>query len=286
MADLSDLTAYLAGVAAAAVYPNGILQPSVAAMDVRIFEGWPQAEKLDRDVSGLNDDGTARTNGPAAQVSIYPMPGTGNSVFQIQDRDYVVTPVSLGMAVSVVGNVISVVGQPNAGEFLTLVCDDAVILSRGGASTAALLAALAADAIAAGYAATSDATSLTVPFGHELVVRQGGKAKMGRVINRQCQLIMISVWAPNRIARAQLAAAIDELVKEKVRISLPDTSQAIVKYNRTNVSDEMQTVTVYRRDLIFDVEYATLKIFDAYTVTSVTTTIASLNGPVQINAIT
>lgn len=286
MADLSDITAYLAGVAAAAVYPNGTSQPSVAAMDVRIYEGWPQAEKLDRDVQGLNDDGTARTNGQAAHVSVFPMPGTGNAVFQIQDKTYVVTPVSLGMAVGVVGNVISVVGQPNAAEFLTLVCDNAVVLSRGGASTAALLAALAADAIAAGYAATSDATSLTVPVGHELVVRQGGRALMGKVTNRQSQLVMISAWAPNRIARNLLASAIDVLVKKTIRITLPDTSQGIVRYNRTNQSDEMQTAVIYRRDLIFDVEYATLETFPAFTVTSVNTTIASLNGPAQANAIT
>lgn len=286
MADLSDITEYLAGVAAAAVYPNGTLQPSVAAMDVRIYEGWPQAEKLDRDVKGENDDGSARTNGQAAHVSVYPMPGTGNAVFQIQDKTYVITPVTLGMAVSVVGNVISVTGQPNAGEFLTLVCDNAVVLSRGGASTSALLAALAADAVAAGYAATSDATSLTVPVVHDLVVRQGGKALMGKVLNRQTQLVMISVWAPNRIARSQLASAIDILVKKSIRITLPDTSQAIVKYNRTNQSDEMQTDVVYRRDLIFDVEYATVETFAAYTVTSVNTTIASLNGPAQATALT
>jgi hypothetical protein len=214
------------------------------------------------------------------------MPGTGNSVFQIQDHTYVITPAALGMVVSVVGNVISVVGQPNAGEFLTLVCDGAIVLSRGGATTAALLAALAADAVGAGYAATSDATSLTVPVGHELVVRQGGKALMGKVTNRQSQLVMITVWAPNQVVRGQLAAAIDVLLKASIRVSMPDTSQAIVRYNRTNQSDEMQTVTAYRRDLIYDVEYATLLTFDAYTVTSVDTTIASLNGPAVAHAIT
>lgn len=286
MADLDDITRYLAVEAASAVYPNGTLLPSVANMDVTIFEGWPNAEKLDRDVAGLDDAGAGRLNGPAAQVSVYPMPGTGNAVYQIQDHTYVISPVVLGMAVSVVGNVISVTGQPNTGEFLTLVCDNAVVLSRGGASTAALLAALAADAIAAGYAATSDATSLTVPVGHELVVRQGGRAIMGKVTNRQCQLVMVSVWAPNKVSRGLLAAAIDVEIKKHIRVSMPDTSQAIIKYNRTNQSDEGQMNTIYRRDLIYDVEYATLEVFDAYTVTSVNTTIASLNGPTQATALT
>ena len=39
MADLSDVTAYLAQRAASAVYPNGTTSPSVASMDCLIYEG-------------------------------------------------------------------------------------------------------------------------------------------------------------------------------------------------------------------------------------------------------
>jgi hypothetical protein len=56
LADLSDVTAYLYQQAIAAVYPSGTSQPSVAAMDVRLFEGWPIPDQLDRDLAGETAD--------------------------------------------------------------------------------------------------------------------------------------------------------------------------------------------------------------------------------------
>jgi hypothetical protein len=53
VADLSDITAALATLAASAVYPNGVPSPSVTAKDCRIFEGWPIAEHLDLPIGGI-----------------------------------------------------------------------------------------------------------------------------------------------------------------------------------------------------------------------------------------
>jgi hypothetical protein len=289
LADLSDVTTYLAAAAAAAVYPNGTSQPSVAAMDCRIYEGWPIADKLDKDMQGLKDDNTARGTGPVANVSVFPMQGTGITVYQILDQTYTITPAAITMGVSVNGttNVITVTGQPSIGEYLTLICDGNIVFSRTGANTQAILAAIAADAQAGGYpSASSTATTLTVPVGHSLVVRQGGQALMGKVTHRQRHSVMVTVWAPNQVSRKTLAAAIDVKIKKALKVSMPDTSQAIVCYNRTNVSDEQQTSGIYRRDLIYDVEYATLETFPGYVVTSVNVTIASATGNAQATALT
>lgn len=276
MADLSDVTAYLAAQAALAVYPGGTLQPSVTARDCRIFEGWPIPDQLDKDIAALKSN-----------VSIFPMDGTGIIVPQILDNTYTITPVSYGMALSVAGMVVTVAGQPNVGEYITLLVDGNIVFSRTGANTAAILVALAADAVANGYpTASSNATTLTIPFGHSFVVRQGGVALQGKVTHRQKNSVMVTVWAPNRIDRARLAIAIDVLIKPVNRISMPDTSQAIVIYSRTNTSDNEQSQGIYRRDLVYDVEYATLLTFPAYVITSVNTTIASLNGPVQATSLT
>lgn len=292
MADISDVTAYLAQAAAAAVYPNGTSQPSVAAMDVRIFEGWPIPDQLDLDLGGHVLSGTPptmspRPNGPLANVSIYPMMGTGVNVYQVLDDTYTVTPVSYGMAVSINGNVITVSGQPNAGEYLTLICDGSIVYSLSGATTPALLAALAAAAQANYPSASSTATTLTVPVGHSLVVRQGGKALLGKVTHRQRHAVMVTVWAPTRLTRSALASAIDVALKKTVKVTMPDTSQALLIYNRTNVSDENQSATIYRRDLIYDVEYATLETFPGYVVTSVNDTITAVgNGSASVTALT
>lgn len=257
MADLSDVSAYLAQQAALAVYPSGTGSPSVANIKVAIFEGWPIADQLDKDVAA-----------GAANVSVFPMQGTGKAVYQILDETYTITPAAITSTAVLAGNVITVTGSISTGEYLTLVIDDLVVCSRTGANVAAMLSALAADAVAAGYAAVATSTTLTVPFGHSLVVRQGGVAVLGKVTHRQCHSVMVTVWAPNRVARNQLSAAIDGLIKQANKVSLPDTSQATIVYSRTNVSDEQQAATIYRRDLIYDVEYATVEQFPGYVVTS------------------
>lgn len=288
MADLADVTTYLAAMAASAVYPNGATQPSVASVDCRIYEGWPLPDKLDKDMAGLNDDGTVRAGGAVANVSVYPMQGTGVEVYQILDETYTIVPVSYGMVPSVTGNVITVTGQPKTGEYLTLICDGNLVFSQTGASTVALLAALLA-AVQVNYpSASATSNTLTVPVGHSMVVRQGGVATLGKVTHRQKHSVMVTVWAQNKTVRASLGAAIDNLLKQGIKITLPDTSQAIVRYSRTNVSDDQQSTGIYRRDLIYEVEYATVQQFPGYVVTSVNTQITTIGAitNAQANAVT
>ena len=290
MADLSDLTAYLANAAGAAIYPNGTGQPSVAGADCLIYEGWPIGDQLDLDLKGMQllpgqSTPSPRPGGVLLNVSVYPMPGTGVSTYQIQDETYVLVPATIGLTVvSVIGNVITVSGQPTQGEFLTVICDGANVLSQTGANTAALLAALAAQAAATYPGASSTATTLTIPVSTSkpIVVRQGGVATLGKVTHRQRHDVMLTTWTPDKTSRATLAKAIDVALKETIRITLPDTSQAKLCYSRTNLSDDQQSAGIYRRDLIFECEYATLQTFPGYTVTTVDTTVA-VNNQAPIN---
>ena len=294
MADISDVTAYLAQQAYAAVYPNGSTQPSIAPVptataaqtftnpaDVRIFEGWPLPDQLDLDLAGMMMNTATppvkvpRPKGAVPNVSIFPMQGTGVSVYQNLDNTYTIAPPAITTTFVLVGNVITVSGALSIGEYLTLVIDGAVVCSQSGSSVSAMLAALATQAQGFGYAATSTSTTLTIPFGHELVVRQGGVGILGKATHRQRQSIMVTVWAPNQATRATLAKAIDNLIKQTIRVSMPDTSQAIILYNRTNIIDEQQSQTIYRRDLIYDAEYATVEQFPGYLITSTQTSIAN-----------
>jgi hypothetical protein len=274
MADLSDVTAYLATVAAAAVYPNGTSSPSVAAMDVRIEEGWPIAAQLDLDMAGEvilapGDPPSARAGGPVANVSVYPLQGTNIIPYQVQNNYFVIKQPVLGMSIGVVGDAITVTGQPNAGEFLTIEADRQFIYSAGGANQAAILATLLA-AIQVNYPlATVVGSVLTIPYNFQLNVRIGGVGTLGYVTHRQRQSILITAWAPDHVTRNTLIAAIDNLLKQKLTVTMPDTSQALITYNRTNLSDEQQAQIIYRRDLVYDVEYATVWQFPGTIVTSV-----------------
>lgn len=284
MADISDIATYLKNTATTAVYPNGTSQPSVAAMDVRIYEGWPMPDQLDLDLAGKILQGTppvevARPNGPASNVSIFPMAGNNASVYQIQDQTYVITPPVFGLTiVSTTNGVITVSGTPTVGEYITVVTDHTYAYSRSGASLTAILAALATDFSANYSGVVATATTLTIPGTFAMIVRQGAVATLGKVTHRQKQSIMVSVWAPNHNARTTLSAAIDNVIKQKITVAMPDTSIAVVCYNRTNVIDDRQMATIYRRDLIYDVEYATVFQFPGYVVTTVNTSIVNYNA--------
>lgn len=292
MADISDVTAFLLASATSAVYPSGTSQPSIAACDIRLYEGWPVAAELDLDMAGQMMSATVpsvpvtRPGGSVVNVSIFPMLGSTPSQHQIQDDTFVIVPPSYGMAFAIAGDVITVTGQPTSGEYLTIIADRENVYSRSGANTAAILAALATDAQAQYPGASSTATTLTIPFGFALTVRQGAVGTLGKVTHREKQSIMISVWAPTQALRTLVAKTIDNVLKQQIRVSMPDTSQAIVCYNRTNVSDEKQVATIYRRDLIYDVEYATVWEFPGYVITSANVSIANFINSNTVPAIT
>jgi hypothetical protein len=295
VADISDITAYLKGQALAAIYPNGAAQPvagSILGLPCRLYEGWPIPDQLDHDMAGTMldqsvDPPVTKPNSfglPVVNVSIFPMQGTGASVPNILDETYTITPAAVDITLQVNGQVITCANQPAAGEYITVVLDDAVVSSQTGASTAAILAALASDLQSKGYAAVASATTLTVPFIFSMVVRQGGVGLQGKVTWRQCHDVAVTVWAPTQALRTQAAKAIDNVIKQNIKITLPDTSQAKITYSRTQVLDEQQIQTIYRRDLIYRSEYGTVMTFPAHLITTTNVSIAPA-GTSPVNAI-
>lgn len=290
MADISDVTGYLASAAVAAVYPNGTSQPSVANLDVRVFEGWPTPDQLDLDLGGKMLSGTPptphpRPGGPAANVSIYPMLGANVVPDQIMNATYTIIPPVYGMGITLTGTpgnistppTVTVSGQPTTGEYLTLIADRQFIYSASGTTTQSILTQLATQASANYPGVTSTATQISIPALFDFTARQGAPGTLARVIHRQKQEVMITTWAPNHTARSAIAAAIDVAIKNQILIVLPDTSTAKVCYNRTNMIDEQALITLYRRDLIYEVEYATLFQFPGYVITSTTLNIQAGN---------
>jgi len=286
MADISDVTAYLTTAIVAAVYPNGTSQPSVATMDVRVFEGWPMPDQFDLDMAGktlVNDVPTTRGKGPLANVSVFPMLGTTLASYQIQDNVKVISYPAFGLVVSIVGGVINVSGTPNAGEYLTVVADN-YAFSATGVSAAVIISELATFFATKYTGVSSTASTLTIPYGRTLVVRQGGQGVLGKVTHRQRQAVMITVWSPTHEARTIIAAAVDVAIKANFKVSMPDTSQILILYNRTNIIDDRQMTTIYRRDLVYDIEYATLQQFPGFVVTTVDVSVANFNSSLVVPA--
>jgi hypothetical protein len=290
VADISDVTRLLETLATSAIYPNGATSPSIANMDVRIFEGWPIPAQLDLDMAGQVLAGTPpvptpRPRGKVANVSIYPMPGATANVFQILDDTYTIVNPNYGLAAPIVtDDKITVTGAPVPGEYLTIILDNANVASSSQPTLVGILNDLVAQVKTLGYSATTDGvSSITIDGWAYMTVRQGSVGTLAKVTHRQRAGVMVTVWAPDHTTRTTLAAAIDVLVKQNLVNSLPDTSQCVLTYDRTNLSDEMQAQTIYRRDLVYEAEYATLQQFPGYVITSAQFQIQGGNWGVPTN---
>jgi hypothetical protein len=286
MADLSDITAFLGHTAARAVYPNGTAAPSACGMDVKIFEGWPLADQLDLDMAGqiiVNGQAQDRPGGKVANVSIYPMQGTTATPPQVLDSGsfFTIVPAVHGLAASVAGNVLTLSGAPSPGEYLSVIADNKAISSHTGASAAAILDAIVAELAPDYPGAVAANGTLTLPTAAYLTARIGAPATMGRVTHKQRQAVMVSIWAPDPVTRSALAIAIDGLLKQQNLVAMPDTTKAVVVYNRTNQTDDHQNQTIYRRDLIFEAEYSTVHQFIGHEVTAVPLTVAAADTELQ-----
>lgn len=307
MADISDVSTYFYQQAALALYPNGtptVGQPTastIAGMDVLIYEGWPIPEKLDLDLTGKmlvsQGDGTSkvvdRPGGPRANVSIYPMVGTGIKIYQILDETKIIVPPVFGLgivqAMAASNFTITITGTPGATEFITIELDQFDIVSATGGTAAAILATLATQINALGrphggfytqYVATVVGSVLTIAGAVYCLTRAGSQGTLGNVTHRQQDHIMVSAWCPDHLTRSRICTAIDILIKHNLKITMPDTSDALIVYSRTNTSDELEGRACYRRDLIYCADYATVEQFQGTVITSVSTSIKP-NDPTQ-----
>jgi hypothetical protein len=76
-------------------------------------------------------------------------------------------------------------------------------------------------------------------------------------LRRQTRLFQVSVWAGVYDRRDAVGAAIDAGLAAVSRVVLADGSCAIMTYDTSAQNDEQQQAGVYRRELLYALNYAT-----------------------------
>lgn len=94
-----------------------------------------------------------------------------------------------------------------------------------------------------------------------------------RELHRQMRDFQITVWAPTPQLRNQVGSVIDTALSEQCHIDLEDGAPAQMFYARQFDSDRSENWHVYRRDLIFSVNYATTQTILAPEVTDLDVTV-------------
>lgn len=258
MADYTEVASTIAGIIAAAVYPDGTDEPSAIGAPVKIYPGWPSPTCLDTDLKA----GTVN-------ISVFPMASEQNVTRHLQEYQEIsrgektlgfeilsattfeiTGAVTLPMHIAVRVNGRSVAYACQAGDTPTTIA-------------AALATLIAADITPA----SSSGAIVSIPSGTGIAVGIGVGGALWRELKRQSKWFMVTVWAPSPGLRAAAGIIADRTLAAATWLALPDYTGGRNIYVKGFDQDDAQEALLYRRDLIYDVEYMTIETVDATEVT-------------------
>jgi hypothetical protein len=231
-----------------AVYPNGVMNPSVADVDVTIIQGWPIKNKLD-DVLKAGK----------AMVSIFPT--NKEKPITVFERIYKTVLISdstvlvdiEGLNITFSGSVsvpLSIIATVNNIPYQYTVLD----------SDTLYLIATNLSALIPGSSSTG-ATIMLSNNTYSVLISFATQASAALELGRQEREFMISIWSPNPVIRPLLGSAIDNYMRENYQFPIdPDNFNIMIFYSHTDETDGLQIPLIYRRDLFFKIQYSTTKI--------------------------
>lgn len=270
MADISDVEQTIVDVVAGILYPAGTGQPSAlpGAAAVIVHRGWPMANDLDRDLAAGK-----------SHVSVWPRGGTEVNTTPYPDdwQDVFITPSTLTAVVQ--GRTITIGGSTDASivQFVTLQIGPKYVASYAVLSTDTreLIAAALASQITAEFlpaVAVGNVITVTGTLAMRAIV--GTTGSQLSVIRQQRTQLQITLWCNTPAVRDAIGKLVEPDLADRMFLIMPDQSAARFRYSMTILSDNSEKEGLYRRDMIYNVEYATTKQDTAFTVTSVQTAVA------------
>ena len=246
MADQSDVENALTTAAASSLYPNGTDAVSVPGPSCRIYRGWPNPIALNADL---------------AQGHINVTVFAGNAAPRLLPRfaeEWLSTPIEPALRISVSRTTVTLVGNITTGLLVGVRVDGQPYSYRTQASdTPALIAATLAAQIRTTRIVQLHGTSLDIPGATDIVARVVADSSALKEVRRQRLTVRICCWCPSPATRDTTAAAIDTTFAMTPFISLADGSAARLIFSGGAVLDQSERASLYRRDLLYDVEYAT-----------------------------
>lgn len=257
MATLTQVLDALASFVEGLIYPSGAGQPSVAACPVKIYPGWPNPQQLDQDMIEPAQDGQ-----PAfAHVAIWPSAiGRDTSRHPVQREELAApaatyTLTAAGQTVTVGGAAPSTYVRQNLAVFVN--GRPYVVGAAAGETPAQLAAALQALIVADVPGASVLGAALTLPAGARIgALRVGSTGSVIREVGREEKQFWLMVYSSSPQSRAAVADAFDAPLRDVRRLALADGTSAQVAYAGQRDDDMTQKQRVYRRTLLFNLEFA------------------------------
>lgn len=251
MADVQDVLDTVAAQITGFVYPNGTGNASVTGKDINVFPGWPLPGQIDNDMpQGIAD------------VSVYATPTERNTTrYRPQQKVMSIAAATItladGQGTLTVGGAMPSPFTPH--NVAALIGNQAFIYPVQAGDTLTSIATGLASLIAAKYPGTTNSGPLiTLPPGVQArAARVGTTGVVTTEWERQAQVFQFTVWAPDPATRKVIGNAIKVALSQIAFITMPDGYGARIRYQRSPISDESEKVRVYRRDLYYEIEFAT-----------------------------
>ncbi len=253
MPDQSDVETALATLAASAIYPNGPLASSTIGSLTRIYRGWPNAAALDADLAA------GRIN-----MTVFPVTGSIRDTTRYSP-DWQAASATPTLMASILGDTVTFTGSADPGQLAGLRIAATTYVHRIGPNeTLALVAAILAVAVAADRPALSAGPSITIPGATDLLARTAIDTAATSDLRRQLQTFRITAWCPTPATRDTATATVDATFAATPFLTVTaaatptDTAACRLRYVSTTTFDQSQDAALYRRDLLYSVEFPTL----------------------------
>jgi hypothetical protein len=246
LADLSDVEGALLGALIGLAYPAGLTAPSILGSPIRLYRGWPITAALTADIAA----GTAN-------VSVFAVPGgTRNTTrWGVQTA---ITPTPPALTVSVVPPSASFAGTAAAGQLAGILADQvAYIYQVQAEDSPSLVAAALYTLIVPNRPCLVSGATLTVPGAIQFVARTTQAASGVQEWARQEQGFRVSVWCASPSQRDTLCGAIGSAMAQVAYLPLADGTGGRIRARATASFDDDRDTSMYRRDLLYDIEYGT-----------------------------
>jgi hypothetical protein len=247
MADISDVEQALVESITRALYPKGPSQSSVVGALCRIYRGWPNSATLNTDL-----------NAGTVNVTVAADNDTGRTTTRyLQEWDTV--PVQPGIAANVAAQTLTLSGAPAFGDVVGIMIDGTTFAYRIEAGdTSGLVAAKLGQLILASRMAVVRSATIAIPGARSLVARVVCDKTASAEGRRQEKDLRVICWCPAPPVRDAIASAIDGAIEQMSFLQLADATRARIIYRNTTSFDQAQNALLYRRDLVYSVEYATI----------------------------
>ena len=139
-----------------------------------------------------------------------------------------------------------------------LINDVSYVYATHAGDTPEIVAANLATAARIDHVVNLSGATLTIPGADNVLVRVVAEAPVMQELRRNEQGFRVTCWCPTPASRDTSTFAIDLLLAGLQFIDLADGTRGRLQYRGTLVFDQSQDALLYRRDLLYDVEYPTV----------------------------